>query len=75
MELAVAGIALAFLILVAWLTDLRLHPYGQCWACGGKGKNRGSTAKRYGKCGRCKGSGQRVRVGARAVRPGLKGRK
>lgn len=72
MELAAVGAGLAFLVLVGWLTDLRLHPFARCWACGGKGKNRGSTLKRYGTCGRCKGTGRRTRVWATVVRPELK---
>jgi DnaJ-class molecular chaperone len=74
MELAAVAAVLAFAVFVAWLADLRWHPYARCWACRGKGRNRGSTPRRYGLCGRCDGTGRRVRAGARLVRPGLKGK-
>lgn len=32
------------------------HPWRKCWACGGKGTNRGSTGRRWGDCWRCGGS-------------------
>ena len=72
MELAGVLAGLVFLAVLAWLGDLRWHPYARCWACKGKSRNRGSTPRRYGLCGRCKGSGRRVRVGAKLVRPELR---
>jgi hypothetical protein len=73
MELAGILAGLAFLAVVAWLADLRWHPYARCWACKGRkgGWNRGSSPRRYGVCGRCKGTRRRVRAGARLARPGL----
>jgi hypothetical protein len=67
--LVAAGAAIAA---GSYVAELWWHPYGRCWACGGSGWNRWSSKKRYGKCRRCKGKRERVRVGARLVRPGLR---
>jgi hypothetical protein len=74
MELAGVIAAVVFLAAVAYLIDLRWHPYARCWACRKRkgGWNRGSSPRRYGKCGRCKGTRRRIRAGARAVRPELR---
>lgn len=31
------------------------HAFRSCWACGGTGRNGGSTKRRWGKCWRCHG--------------------
>jgi hypothetical protein len=65
--------AAAAVLAVLWLVDLRQHPFGRCWSCGGSGRNPGSTKKRYGRCRACqKRKGPRVRVGAKLVRPDLR---
>jgi len=65
--------ALAALVVVLWLIDLRQHPFGRCWRCRGSGRNPGSTKKRYGRCRACqKRKGPRVRAGAKLVRPDLR---
>lgn len=69
--LLAVGLVLVAIVTTAYVWDLRVHPYGRCRACKGSGRNRGSTAKRYGICRRCT-NGRRVRAGARVVRPGLR---
>jgi DnaJ-class molecular chaperone len=60
-----------FLALLAVITGLVISrwrwPLRPCPRCRGKGVNRGSTGKRYGRCRRCKGTKQVRRVGATAV--------
>ena len=60
-----------FLVLIAVLIVLAVSrlrwPLRPCPKCRGKGTNRGSTGKRYGRCRRCKGTKQVKRVGATAV--------
>lgn len=55
-----------------WLLRLRLHPFGRCWRCRGGRRNKGSDDEQWGFCGRCGGDGQRIRFGARWVRPDLR---
>ena len=56
-----AAFGLVFLLVRAWF-----WPYGPCPRCEGRrGRNRGSTAKAYGRCGKCGGKGERVRPLAR----------
>lgn len=62
------GVAVVVAIGAAvWFLRLWLWPFGRCRWCRGSKTNPGSTKRRYGKCPRCKGSGQRVRFGARLV--------
>jgi hypothetical protein len=64
---------LAVAVAGGWAVSLRLHPYAQCFACRGqRGKNVGSGGKVWGRCPVCKGNGERLRAGARLVRPGLR---
>lgn len=53
--------------LVCYLVSLWRWPLRPCPKCHGKGTNRGSTGKRYGRCRKCKGSKQVRRIGATAV--------
>jgi len=68
--LADAGLVLA--IAVLWLARLWLWPFGPCRWCRGRKTNPGSTRRRFGSCPRCKGSGMRVRFGARMVRRAIR---
>jgi hypothetical protein len=44
----------------------RFWPYGPCFGCVGHGgRNRGSNSRRWGTCKRCRGTGRRIRLGAR----------
>lgn len=56
------GIALA----AGYYFSCKWWPYGPCLGCiGHPGRNRGSNARRWGTCKRCKGTGKRIRLGAR----------
>jgi hypothetical protein len=60
---------------VGWGYSLLVHPRAQCFGCRGRrGRNAGSSDRVWGRCPVCKGTGERWRVGARAV-AGLFGRK
>lgn len=50
-----------------WVIGLLLWPYTACSRCGGSGRNTGSNGKRWGTCRKCKGTGRRLRFGARLV--------
>lgn len=66
----------AVVVAVAWWV-LRLwrHPMGPCWGCrGNPRRNVGSDEAQWGRCALCKGSGERVRFGARWVHPELRRR-
>lgn len=58
---------LAIIVLaVGYYLSCRWWPYGPCLGCiGHQGRNRGSNSRRFGTCKRCKGSGKRIRIGAR----------
>jgi hypothetical protein len=65
-----AGVAVVW-----WLMRLQFHPRGPCWACRGRrGRNWGSDETQWGWCRVCGGSGERLRLGARMVNPGLRRR-
>lgn len=61
----------AFLVLViigiCLLVSRFRWPLRPCPRCGGRGVNRGSNRRRYGRCRRCKGTKQVRRFGATAV--------
>jgi hypothetical protein len=63
---------LIFVLIAAgwWRISLLVHPYAPCRRCRGRrrGRNLGSTDDRWGRCGKCKGSGERLRWGAREPR-------
>lgn len=57
----------AVAVLLAWVYSRFRWPLRPCPRCKGKGTNRGSNRKRYGRCRKCKGTKQVRRVGATAV--------
>jgi hypothetical protein len=61
-SLAVIGAGLG------WLGHSWWWPFQRCPACMGRG-GRGalSTPRAFNRCRRCKGTGERVRIGARAI--------
>ena len=61
--IAVAGIA-------AWAGSLYLWPFRPCWKCGGSGRNKGSSRRRFGECRLCQASGRRRRLGAKTIHRG-----
>jgi hypothetical protein len=60
-----AVVLVLIVVAVAWVVSVLLWPLAPCRHCGGRGKNIGSTGKRWGKCRRCKGTGTRQRLGSR----------
>ncbi len=50
-----------------YVVSLRIWPETSCRRCGGGGRNRGSTSKRFGKCKRCAGTGRKPRLGTRML--------
>jgi hypothetical protein len=63
------AVALVLIVLAAvWVISLLLWPLAPCRHCGGRGKNAGSTGRRWGKCRHCGGSGSRQRLGSRLAR-------
>lgn len=67
-ELLAIAVALA---VAGYVFDLWRRPFTRCLRCGGTGRVRGSTSKRWGPCS-CAGKPPRLRVGAQLVRPGLR---
>lgn len=47
--------------------SLYLWPFRPCMRCGGSGRNKGSSLRRFGECRRCKGTGRRRRLGAKTI--------
>lgn len=62
-------LALALVLVLAaaaWLVRLRYWPYGPCRACEGRrGRGIGSSRQAWSHCQKCRGSGERLRPGAR----------
>jgi len=68
--LLLLGAAFAVWALRAWF-----HPFAACRWCGGRrGRNAGSTSRRWGRCRACDGSGQRQVLGSRALHRAVRGR-
>lgn len=66
MTLAVVIIAGSVIGYAGWRISLKRHPYAPCrWCRGRRGRNPGSTGKRWGRCPHCGGKGERLRWGAR----------
>ena len=66
-----AGLILLILLGIAGYTlSLYCWPFRPCLKCGGSGRNKGSSRKRFGECKRCKGTGRRRRLGARTIHRG-----
>lgn len=68
---AVAETVLLVLIgAAAYAGSLYLWPFRPCMRCGGSGRNRGSSRKRFGECKRCQGTGRKRRLGAKTIHRG-----
>ena len=63
-------VLIILLAIAAWAGSLYLWPFRPCMKCGGSGRNKGSSRKRFGECRRCQGSGRRRRLGARTIHRG-----
>jgi hypothetical protein len=63
---ALIAIGLAVGVAVSFLRDKRRHPYEACPKCQGRARHwSGWTRGAWGRCPACKGSGSRLRHGAR----------
>jgi hypothetical protein len=63
-----AGLILIILLAIGGLVaSLYFWPFRPCLRCGGTGRNKGSTKKRFGECKRCGGSGRLRRIGAKTI--------
>jgi hypothetical protein len=62
-------------VAAGWAVDVAVNPRAPCRLCGGDGHHWLSRDKAWGDCRACGGTGKRLRMGARWVRPGLRGRK
>jgi DnaJ-class molecular chaperone len=51
----------------AYTVSLYAWPFRPCLRCGGTGRNKGSTRKRFGTCRACGGAGRKQRLGSRFV--------
>lgn len=62
-------LAAASLAAAGYLVSLSLHPYTACRACRGTpGRHRGVIFRyAFRKCTRCKGTGRKLRLGARVL--------
>jgi DnaJ-class molecular chaperone len=65
--LIIGGLAAAYVV------SLYLWPYRPCPRCDGKGTNRGSSRRRFGKCKRCDGTRSVQRTGSRQVHRAVRG--
>lgn len=66
-----AGLILIVMLGIgAYTGSLYLWPFRPCMKCGGSGRNKGSSRKRFGECRRCRGSGRKRRIGARTIHRG-----
>lgn len=51
-----------------WAARALFWPFAACrWCRGRRGRNAGSTGRRWGRCRMCDGSGQRQVLGSKAV--------
>jgi hypothetical protein len=65
----ITGLAIGAVVLALYLIGCAIWPYGPCLSCiAHRGRNRGSTVRRWGRCKRCQGSGERIRWGYKLIR-------
>lgn len=63
------GLLAALIVAAVYLCSCLIWPYGPCLACLTRPRrNHGSNSRRWGRCRACKGTGERLRVGARVLR-------
>ena len=62
--------AVAGVYFIGYYFSLKIWPYTRCRKCEGRGRNTGSTWRRWGDCRACGGSGQKWRLGVRVFTPG-----
>ncbi len=65
------GVAETLLIVLAvfacWAVSVYVYPFRHCGKCGGTGRKKGSTRRRFGLCSRCSGTGRVQRIGSRTA--------
>jgi len=65
---AVTGLLIAGLTaFAAWAASVYLYPFRHCGRCGGTGRRKGSTRRRFDLCRRCSGTGRVQRAGSRTA--------
>lgn len=64
---------LGLIAAAVWVVRAWFWPFARCRKCGGSGRNRGSTGKRWGQCRRCGGSGRRQVLGSKQVHKAVRG--
>ena len=50
-----------------WAISVYLYPFRPCGRCGGTGRKKGSTRRRFDLCRRCAGTGRVQRIGSRTA--------
>jgi hypothetical protein len=50
-----------------WAVSLYLHPFRHCRKCGGTGRTKRLTRRRFDPCKRCTGTGRLQRAGSRTA--------
>lgn len=50
-----------------WAVSVYVYPFRPCGRCGGTGRKKGSTRRRFDLCRRCDGTGRVQRFGSRAA--------
>lgn len=58
---------IGFAVVTVWVLSLLVHPFGRCWACGGRGNIRRKGSRRAPVCLLCHGARRRQRLGSRTV--------
>jgi hypothetical protein len=57
-------------VFAVWVISLYPCPFAPCLRCHGSGRGRIRSRRAFGECGRCKGTGRRIRPGAKTVHRG-----
>ena len=68
--MTVAVVTLLLLALTAfacWAVSVYVYPFRHCGKCGGTGRKKRSTLRRFDLCKRCAGTGRVQRVGSRTA--------
>jgi len=50
-----------------WAISVYVYPFRPCGRCGGTGRKKGSTRRRFDLCRRCSGTGRVQRIGSRTA--------
>ncbi len=58
---------IALATFACWAISVYLYPFRHCRRCGGPGRKKGSTRRRFDLCRRCSGTGRVQRIGSRTA--------